>query len=365
MSVNPNRIGAGVGVGIVGGGFMATVHARAARTAGATLVGVVASTPARSAQVAEELGALQAFDSLEALLADERITVVHVCTPNALHAEQAAAVIAAGKHVVCEKPLATTPAEARSITEAATAAGVVATVPFVYRFHPMAREARAQIAAGGKVLTIGGEYLQDWLAATDSDNWRVDSAQGGNSRAFADIGSHLVDLIEFIGGDRIHSLYARTRTFLAERSGTGTVTTEDAVSVSFETVGGAIGTLLVSQVAPGFKNGLVLKISATDSSIMFEQEQPDSLWLGTLAENRVLPREADRLDADAARLCVVPSGHAQGYQDAFNGFVADTYAAIAGETPVGLPTFADGLRAGLITQAVLDSAASGQTVVLD
>lgn len=351
----------GLGVGIVGGGFMAEVHSRAARAAGARLVAVSSSSPDRAIAAADRLGIERGVESLDALLEDPLVEVVHVCTPNAAHAEQAERVIAAGRHVVCEKPLATTVADATRLTHAAAAAGVVASVPFVYRFHPLVREARTRVAAGesGRLLTFVASYLQDWLLEQSDDNWRVDAASGGRSRAFADIGSHLVDLVEFVTGDRVSRVAASARTFFADRAEHSAVTTEDAVAATVETVSGAIGTLLVSQVAPGRKNRLHVEIAGTAESIVFDQEQPETLWLGRRAGTTVLPRDAEQLSADAARLVTVPSGHAQGYQDAFNAFVADSYAAIRGDRPEGLPVFADGLRAAVLTEAVLDASESG------
>ena len=354
-----------VGVAIVGGGFMATVHSRAARAARARLVGIASSTAEKSAKAADALGIDAGYASFEALLDDDAVDVVHVTTPNALHAEQAIAALAAGKHVVCEKPLATTVADAERMVEAAGAQ--VATVPFVYRFHPMVREARARFrdGAAGRVLSIHGSYLQDWLLGADDDNWRVDSTQGGRSRAFADIGSHLVDLVEFVSGDRVARLAATKKTVFAERAAHRAISTEDAVAVVLETASGAIGTLLVSQVAPGRKNRLHLEIAGSAESVAFDQEQPETLWVGRRAGSMLIPRDADQLHDDAARLCVVPSGHSQGYQDAFNAFVADTYAAISGATPDGLPQFADGLRAVRVTDAVLDAADSGSWTTIE
>ncbi|MFF1877198.1 Gfo/Idh/MocA family protein [Leifsonia sp. NPDC058230] len=346
-------------IAVVGGGFMAEVHSRAARAARAQLVGIVSSTPEKSARAAEALGFDRSYGSLDELLADDTIDVVHICTPNTLHAEQAAAVLAAGKNVVCEKPLTTTVSDAEALV--AAVGPLTATVPFVYRFHPMVREARARFRSGeaGEVLSINASYLQDWLLGVDDDNWRVDSAQGGRSRAFADIGSHLVDLVEFVSGDRVSRVAATKKTVFSERASHSGITTEDAVAVVIETRSGALGTLLVSQVAPGRKNRLYLEIAGSAESVGFDQEQPETLWVGKRKGSILLPRDADQLHADAARLCVVPAGHAQGYQDAFNAFVADTYAAVDGAEPEGLPRFADGLRAVRVTDAVLDSAEAG------
>lgn len=358
------RAGAEIGAAFVGGGFMAEVHSRASRSARARLVGLASSSAKRAADAADRLGVANSFANLDELLADDEITVVHVCTPNALHLEQSLAVIAAGKNVICEKPLATTTEDAERLVAAASDAGVVATVPFVYRFHPMVREARARFQNGdaGTLLTINASYLQDWLLEESDDNWRVDANAGGASRAFADIGSHLVDLIEFITGDRIARVAAAKRTFFRDRAGNKAIATEDAVTVALETTSGAIGSLLVSQVAAGRKNALRLELSGSAEAIGFNQEEPDSLWLGRRHGNQRIAREAGDLSADAARLSIVPAGHPQGYQDAFNAFVADSYAAIRGESPDGLPTFEDGLRAARITDAVMAASATARWV---
>ena len=348
-------------VGIVGGGFMAAVHTRAARAARARLVGIVASTALSSMRAAESLGVERAYDSVDELLTDGDIDAVHILTPNATHFDFALAAIRAGKNVICEKPLATSTADAAELAAAAETSGVTATVPFAYRFHPMVREARTRVAAGvtGRLLSIQGSYLQDWLLSESDDNWRVDEKQGGPSRAFADIGSHLVDLVEFVSGDRILRVQALTRTVFGERSENRPVTTEDLVAVLFETNAGAVGTLVVSQVAPGRKNRLHLELAGTDESVVFDQEDPETLWLGRRAGSELLRRD-ESLSADALRLSVLPPGHPLGLQDAFNAFVADSYAAIGGEYRDGLPTFEDGVRAVQVTDAVLESARTGE-----
>lgn len=347
-----------LGAGFVGGGFMAAVHSRAARAARADLRAGSSSSGERGRIAAERLGLATSYTDLDDLLADPSIDIVHICSPNATHAEFALAALDAGKHVVCEKPLATNVADAERLVRRADETGLVATVPFVYRYHPLVREARARVARGdaGRLLTFAGSYLQDWLLDHHDDNWRVDSAVGGPSRAFADIGSHLCDLVEFVTGDRIARLAATTRTVFAER-GNRAVDTEDAVSLVAETATGAIGTLSVSQVAPGRKNRLVIEIAGERESLGFDQEEPEELWVGRRDGDFLLRREAALLTPDAARLSIVPSGHPMGYQDAFNAFVDDTYALVAGDPREGVPTFADGLRAARVTEAVLRSAA--------
>lgn len=356
-----------VRAGFIGGGFMTEVHSKAVRAARGVPAAVASSTPQSAARAAERLGIERPYSSPEELFADPTINVVHVCTPNATHLRYAFAAIEAGKHVVCEKPLATSATDAKALVDAAKRAGVTATVPFVYRFHPMVREAKARVASGelGTLLTIDGSYLQDWLSLEGDDNWRVDSALGGPSRAFADIGSHLCDLVEFVTGDRIARLTSSTRTFFPSRVTSTNITTEDAVAILIETGGGAIGTLLVSQVAPGRKNRLQIEIAGTGESIGFNQEQPETLWLGRREGSQLIMRDRGMLSPDAARLSALPPGHPLGYQDAFTAFVQDTYAAIAGDAPEGLPRFEDGARAALLTEAVLTSAAEGRWVELE
>lgn len=361
-------------MGIAGAGFIGAVHARSARLAGAHLAGVAASSPVSADAAAARLGAERAYASAEELVTAPDIDVVHICTPNHLHSPLAHAALAAGKHVVCEKPLATTADEADALRDAAAAAGREAAVPFVYRYYPTVREARERVRGGqlGAVHLLHGTYLQDWLLSAEDHNWRVDSELGGVSRAFADIGSHWCDLAEFVSGHRIARLSARTSTTVPERregrahaafataEGDGAlrpVATEDVALVQFETDGGALGSLVVSQVSAGRKNRLWLEIDAADGSVAFDQEDPESLWFGRRAVTTLVRRDPATLSAAAARLATLPAGHPQGYADCFDLFVADVYTAICdGAAPDGLPRFADGARAAHLTASVIASA---------
>jgi predicted dehydrogenase len=367
--------GAGLRAGIVGAGFVGRIHARSARLAGGRLAGVVASSPERSDAAARELGAERAFASADDLVASDQVDVVHICTPNNLHLPIALAALARGKHVVCEKPIALDAAGATELHDAAQSSrGTVATVPLVYRYYPTVREARARLRAGGNgdVRLISGGYLQDWLLRADDDNWRVDAELGGASRAFADIGSHWADLVEFVSGHRIGSLVARTliahperrheagRHSFEYRRGDGaarSVTTEDAAVVMFETDRGALGSVVVSQVSAGRKNRLWFEISTAAEGLAFDQERPETLWVGRREGADVIPRDFATLAADAAHYVTLPAGHPQGYHDCFDAFVAETYEAIrTGEAADGLPGISDGLRSLRITEAVLESA---------
>lgn len=347
-------------VGIIGGGFMARTHTAAARAAGAEVVGLTSSSPERSAAAAAPLG-VEPVAGVEELIS--RSDVVHVCSPNARHAEHVRAALQAGRHVVCEKPLAVDAEEAAALASLAEEAGVVASVPFVYRFHPMARQAREETASGrvGRLLTVRGAYLQDWLLDAGESNWRVDPQVSGRSRAFGDIGSHLVDLLEFVSGERIVRLSAATAIAHPRRGGVEVVT-EDAAALTVELSGGALGSLMVSQVNAGRKNQLTLELAGADGSVFFDQEHPDELWLGRTDGSMTISRDPATMGQDASRLSVVPSGHPMGYLDAFTAFARDTYARIGGEHLPGLPTFADGARANRIIDAVLASAESGAWV---
>jgi len=364
--------------GIAGTGFIGAVHARSARRAGARVTAVAASSPESAEQAARELGAERAVASAEELVHDPEVDVVHICTPNHLHLPLAEAALAAGKHVVCEKPLALDAAGAQRLVEAAAGTGLQAAVPFVYRYYPTVREARQRVRddATGRLRLLHGAYLQDWLLRPDDDNWRVDEALGGRSRAFADIGSHWCDLAQFISGHRIVRLSARLLTAVPERlSAAGrrafaaggpdgarearAVTTEDAAVVLFETDAGALGTVTVSQISAGRKNKLWIELDGAASALAFDQENPEQLWCGRREEATIVRRDPEHLSPDAARFATLPPGHPQGYADCFDAFVADVYAAIAGSAPSdGLPGFEDGLRAAQITDAVLASARS-------
>jgi predicted dehydrogenase len=360
-------------VAIAGTGFIGGVHARSARLAGARLAGVAASSPEGAKAAATALGAERPFESAEQLVRDPNIDVVHICTPNHLHLPLGEAALAAGKHVICEKPLALDAAGARRLVDAAADAGVQGAVPFAYRYYPTVREARERVSSDqiGALRLVHGSYLQDWLLSADDDNWRVDERLGGTSRAFADIGSHWCDLAEFVSGHRIRRLSARMLTAVPERfnadgrqafapgGGGGTprpVSTEDAAIVQFETDAGVLGSVVVSQVSAGRKNRLWIEFDGADETLAFDQEQPEELWCGRRQAVTILRRDPAALSPGAARYAFLPGGHPQGYADCFDAFVADFYDGIRSGVPVdGIPTFSDGLRAALITDAVLTS----------
>ncbi len=360
------------------------VHRRAAILAGAEVVGVMASSADRSRQVAAEWGIGQAYAEVDEVATSD-VDVVHICTPNASHVTYAVNLMQAGKHVICEKPLGLSLEDAERGAAVASETGVVNTMPFAYRFHPMAREMRARVQGAdfGEPNLIHGSYLQDWLLNPKSTSWRVDPAQGGRSRAFGDIGSHWCDLAEWVTGQRIASLVATTSISVPQRPAATAatfsavesdaplvdVTTEDSALILFRTTSDVAGSAVISQLAAGRKNRLWLEVDGAHHSAVFDQEHGEYLWIGSEAGTTVLNRDPNQGSPEQRRLSTLPAGHAQGYAQCFEAFVADSYAAVrahsTGEAaPEGLPTFADGARAAAICDAMLESADSGNWVAV-
>ncbi len=363
-------------VAIIGTGMIGAAHLRAARDAGAHVAGVLGSSPTRSKSVAAEWGVARGYASLDEVIAD-RPDVIHVCTPNKTHLDYALAIAEAGIHLVLEKPIAMTADDAERIVDAVDRAGIVATVPFVYRFHPMIREIRARRIAGelGDVLLAHGTYLQDWLASPDTSSWRVDPEQGGASRAFADVGSHWADLTEFVTGEHFAAVSAAISIAYPDRpaisgasfGGKSTsaaerlpVTTEDIAVATFRTQRGIIANTVISQVSAGRKNRVWLEVDGSKGSAVFDQEHPEQAWFGSTDGARIIRRGEGTMSPDQARMTRIAAGHSQGWTDAFAQYVADTYAAARGDVPEGLPTVHDGLRSVRIVDAVLRSATTGE-----
>ncbi|TCL79515.1 MULTISPECIES: Gfo/Idh/MocA family oxidoreductase [unclassified Rathayibacter] len=360
---------------IVGTGMIGAAHLRAARLASADVLGVLGSTPQRSAAVAAEWGVPRGYEDLEEVLAD-RPDVVHVCTPNDTHVPYGVRIADAGIHLVIEKPIAMSVGEAERLAEAVDAAGIVAAVPFVYRYHPMIREIRARRLAGelGDLLLVHGSYQQDWLASPRASSWRVDAAKGGPSRAFADIGSHWADLAAFVSGEELLATSASMSiaypsrpaesgaSFGGESSGStlADVTTEDIAIATFRTTSGILANTVISQVSAGRKNRLWLEIDGSAGSAVFDQEHPESAWFGGTSGSTILHRGEGRVSPDQARMNLIAAGHSQGWTDAFAQLITDAYAAVAGDTPEGLPTVRDGLRSVRVVDAVLRSARTGE-----
>lgn len=362
---------------VVGTGFVAALHVDALRRLGIEVAGVVGSSPARARE--KRLG--HVYESLDALLADERIDVVHLATPNHLHHAQAKQVLAAGKHVVCEKPLALTATESAELVELAEASGVVHCTNFNLRYYPHVWEVRARIADGqlGAVWNVHGGFLQDWLLLPTDWNWRLDPAVGGELRAVGDIGSHWLDLVQFVTGLEVAAVFADLATTLPVRqrptgpvetfaAGGGetedvAIRTEDLAHVLVRFSGGAHGSAVVSQVSAGRKNSLRFEVDGSEGSAAWDSERPDELWLGHRGRpNELLQRDPSLLEAPAAARTVLPAGHAEGFADTLRELYRDVYGAVAAGGPPAeptYPTFRDGHWENVLGEAVARSARDG------
>jgi len=317
------------------------------------------------------------------LLDDEDVDAVYISLTNEAHLPWTLAALAAGKHVLCEKPLGVSLDDAQQAAAVAERTGVVHTMPFAYRFHPMVREMRARVQSEefGSVNLMHGSYLQDWLLNPRATSWRVDAAAGGPSRAFGDIGSHWCDLVEWVTGDRISDLVSTTSITIKQRPAATAasfsaaasdaplvdVTTEDTALIIFRTAKDIAGSAVISQLSAGRKNRLWVEVDGMNQSAVFDQEHPEQLWIGADEAAQLLVRDPNQGSAEQRRLATLPAGHAQGYAQCFESYVADSYAAVDahrgnGEVPEGLPTFADGARAAAICEAMLASASSREWV---
>lgn len=373
----------GVGAAVIGGGFVGRLHVEALRRLGIPVRGLLGSSPERGSTRAAELGLPAGYASLDDLLADPAVDVVHVASPNHLHAEQVAAILDAGRHVVCEKPLATSSSESAALLRQADASGLVHALCFNLRFYPLNLQASATIRQGGigGVRLITGHYLQDWLLHDTDWNWRLDPHQAGDLRAVADIGSHWLDLVAFLTGAKIQAVMADLATFVpiryrgAESSETFSrssrrasepvaVRSEDAATILLRFEGGARGALAISQVSAGRKNSLRYQVDGSASSIAWESEQPDQLWIGHRDRpNELMARDPAMLDGEARAATRLPAGHVEGYADTFVALFAAVYGDILGGSRSGraaYPTIADGHEIMMVTDAVAASARTGQ-----
>jgi predicted dehydrogenase len=376
-----------IGMGIVGAGFVGPHHVDAVRRLGYVDVVAVAGSSQESAQKkADVLGARTAYGSYEALLDDPDVQVVHNATPNYLHYPVNAAAIARGKHVISDKPLAMTAAEAKTLLDAANKAGIVHAVTFNYRGNPLVQQARHAIARGdiGKPNFLVGYYLQDWLIKDTDYSWRLEPDKGGASSALGDIGSHWCDLAQHISGLRITDVLGDITTVIPKRkkprgsreafqTGSGQdpvdlvdIKVEDLASVLLKFDNGAKGSFSVGQVCAGHKNDLILEICGSTASLRWRQEHQNELWLGHRDKpNEILQKDPSLIDAEIRGYAHLPGGHQESWADAFTNLMRDIYGFIAeGKKPAdahppAFATFEDGYRANCIVEAILKSAKQG------
>jgi predicted dehydrogenase len=379
---------ADIGAAVIGTGFIGTVHVEQLRRIGVDVRGVLGSTPERGAVRAEALSVRHAYAALDEILADPSVHVVHVTSPNHLHVPQALAILAAGKHVVCEKPLALTATESARLVEAAAASGLVNAVNFNIRFYPLHQHMREVVADGrlGDVRFVTGHYFQDWLLHDTDWNWRLEPDKGGALRAVGDIGSHWLDLMAFVTGQPIVSAMADLATFVtARQEPTGpvetfstersahTVTrpmgTEDAATLLLRFANGARGSVAVSQISAGRKNSLQWEIDGSDGAAWWDSETPDHLWLGHRDRpNELLLRNPALMGAAGRAAAALPGGHVEGFGDTFGALFRAIYADVLVGRPSAHPPYAD-FAAGhdemLVNDAIAQSAALGRWVDVD
>jgi len=376
-----------IGTAVIGSGFIGTVHIEALRRIGVRVVGLLGSDPARGRQRAEELGVARAYRSLAELLDDPAVEAVHVTSPNDLHHPQVSAILAAGRHVVCEKPLAMTSAQSRELVGLAAQSGLVNAVNFNLRWYPLNQHVATMIAGGelGDVRLVTGHYLQDWLLLDTDWNWRLEGERGGALRAVGDIGSHWLDLTSFLTGLRVEAVMADLTTFIpVRRKPAGPVQTfateraaetvpveirtEDTASLLLRYEGGARGAVTISQLSPGRKNSLAYQIDGSGAAVAWDSEQPESLWIGHRDRpNELLLRNPALMNADGAAAARLPGGHVEGFADTFGALFSAVYADVAAGRPSERPryaTFADGHEEMAVGDAVLESSRTGRWAVV-
>ena len=363
--------------GVVGTGFIGAVHVDALRRLGVEVRGVVGSTPDR----AEAKGLAPVYESYELLLADERVDVVHLTTPNHLHHPQVKAALASGKHVVCEKPLALTAAESAELLELAERSGLVHCTNFNIRFYPMVQEARARMGDLAQIWNVHGAYLQDWLLYPTDWNWRLEPETGGALRAVGDIGSHWLDLVQFATGLEVEAVFADLATAIPVRQRpTGGVetfaaaddvervdepmSTEDVAHILVRFRGGARGSCVVSQVSAGRKNAIRFEVDGSRGSLAWDGEAHEQLWLGRRdAPNELLLRNPALMGASARATTHLPAGHAEGFADTFRELYRSVYRAVASGQPGNdYPTFRAGHVENVLGEAIAESNRDGRWV---
>jgi predicted dehydrogenase len=373
-------------MGLVGPGFVGMHHIDAVRRLGSVDVVAIADVDERLArEKAAAIGVPKAYGSFEALAADPAIDVIHNTTPNFLHGPVIRAAIANRKHIISEKPLASSATEAHALWSAAADAGIVHAVTFNYRGNPLVQQTRAMVAAGdiGAVHFVHGGYLQDWLLKPTDFSWRLEPDKGGASSAFADIGSHWCDLAQHVTGATIVDVLADLATVVPTRyrpavspeafsSGAADardpfrVKSEDLATILVRFDNGARGCATIGQVCAGHKNDLWIELNAAEASLRWRQEQQNELWIGRRdTANELLAKDPSLMGAEARPYAHLPGGHQEGWADAFANIIRDIYSCVAqgdarGERrPTAFATFEDGYRVACLVDAVLESHRNG------
>ena len=370
-----------IGVGVAGTGFIGPAHVEGLRRNGIQVLGLAEQTREKAEQKAAEMGIPRIYDSLEAMLADPDIDIVHLATPNLLHHPHAKAALLAGKHVVCEKPLAMTSAQSAELVKLAAEKKLVNAVNFNIRMYPIVQQARSMVQSGeiGDLFILQGSYLQDWLLFPTDWNWRLEPDLGGTLRAVGDIGSHWLDLLTFITGLRVEEVYADFQTFHKTRKKpakpvetfTGKllqpsdyidqpIYTEDYATIMLHYENGVSGVVTVAQVCSGRKNRIYFEINGSKSSLVWDGERPNELWIGNRTEpNQLLMKDPSLLSPEARETAAYPGGHNEGFPDTFKQLYKKIYNYIFNgdfSRKPDFPTFADGHYEMVLCEAIERSA---------
>ena len=391
MSCMNRIISKPLNAGIIGAGFIGPVHVEGLRrNADIVQVAAIAAQDQQEAQnAALELNVPRAYGNYKELIENPDIDVVHICTPNFLHFTIAKEAMEAGKHVLCEKPLAMTSKEAEQLLELAENSELVTGVHYNLRYYPMVKEMEALIHSGslGRIFSIHGSYLQDWLLYETDYSWRLEAETSGKSRAVADIGTHWMDLAQMISGLEITEVCAdfsvvhpvrkkplgNVNSFSADSLIDSNykeykVDTEDYAAILLHFSNGAVGTLSVSQVAAGRKNRLAIEVDGSEKALAWNSEAPNKLWVGLRGEaNRMVLKDPAQLSTDALACSSYPGGHQEGFGETSKNYFSDFYNHILERKQDSLvvpsfPTFRDGLKEMYLCEAITKSAASGKWV---
>jgi predicted dehydrogenase len=364
---------------LIGTGFMGKVHAEAIRRLGNVEIAAVASIDEPTARkFADSIGVERATGDYKTILADPSIQAVHVVTPNAMHFPVCKEALLAGKNVLCEKPFTVSVAEARELVDLAEQTGLANCLEHNLRYYPVVQQIRAMIAAGelGEILIAQGTYSQDWLLYDTDWNWRIETKDNGQLRAVGDIGSHWMDLVQHLTGQKITALCADLATFHTIRKRPAgpietfagktlqpadyvpvPIETEDFGAVLFHLGQRARGAYTVSQMSAGRKNMFMIDIYGTKCGVSWNQERPDELWIGQRnSPNQLIIKDPSLLLPAAASYADLPGGHSEGYDDTHKQNFKRFYARVADKNaPIEYPTFVDGLWGMELLEKVLES----------
>lgn len=373
-------------MGVIGAGFIGAVHVEMLRRLGNVEV-VAVSDLSNPLEKSEKLYIPKAYSDFREMIEAENLDSIHICTPNNQHFEQTMFALDHKIAVMCEKPLSVDLAQAQEITEKSTSTNTLCGINFMYRFFPLIRQMKETISLEkiGKIYSIHGSYLQDWLLYQSDYNWRLDPSISGKSRAFADIGSHLVDTIENVTGLKIMEVFAdlaifhptrkktnmlNSNTFESNRNDSDSfesipIETEDYAAVLFRFDNGAHGSILISQTFAGRKNQVVLAVAGANGALHWNSDESNSLWMGKRHEaNMEYVKDPSLLYSGAKSISSYPGGHNEGFADAITQNFKAFYRSLehGGQPEGNLATCWDGLREMQISESVLKSAMIKQWV---